>query len=212
MGTVREKILNALTLFYQAIKSVFVQTSNVVNNCASTSTTYPLSANQGTQLQSQIDDINSTLSNQKIYIAKGGICNSDNSGTVVGYGSATVLIMHGNIARIDYSIKIITSGTLSNNLYYGINRDLLSNLNSNIPKITPISGGTFIVYNNDKSINTTLYGYGTIHNPRTQFWNFGRVYKITTGDNDMNYGTTGEWYENEITDGMLIIGTCYGTI
>lgn len=64
MGTVKDKILNALTLFYQAIKSVFVQTTNVVNNCASTSTTYPLSANQGTQLQSQIDDINSIISNK----------------------------------------------------------------------------------------------------------------------------------------------------
>lgn len=62
MDTVRDKILNALTLFYQKIKSIFIQTTNVVNNCASTSTTYPLSAAQGTSLQGQIDDINSTLS------------------------------------------------------------------------------------------------------------------------------------------------------
>lgn len=63
MDTVRDKILNALTLFYQKIKSIFIQTTNVVNNCASTSTTYPLSAAQGTSLQGQIDDINSTLDN-----------------------------------------------------------------------------------------------------------------------------------------------------
>lgn len=61
MDTVRDKILNALTLFYQKIKSIFVQTTNVVNNCASTSTSYPLSAAQGKNLQGQIDNINSTL-------------------------------------------------------------------------------------------------------------------------------------------------------
>lgn len=61
MSTVREKIINALTLFYAKIKTVFVQTNNVVNNCASTSTTYPLSAAQGTSLQTQIDELNSNL-------------------------------------------------------------------------------------------------------------------------------------------------------
>ena len=66
MDTVRDKILNALTLFYQKIKSIFVQTTNVVNNCASTSTSYPLSAAQGKNLQGQIDDINSTLADLTI--------------------------------------------------------------------------------------------------------------------------------------------------
>lgn len=63
MSTVREKIINALTLFYTAIKSKFVLVGNVVNNCASTSTTYPLAANQGTQLQNQIDELNSNFGN-----------------------------------------------------------------------------------------------------------------------------------------------------
>lgn len=65
MSTVREKIINALTLFYTAIKSKFVLVGNVVNNCASTSTTYPLAANQGTQLQNQIDELNSNLIKKK---------------------------------------------------------------------------------------------------------------------------------------------------
>lgn len=61
MSTVREKIIDALTLFWAKISTVLVRKANIVDNCASTSTEYPLSANQGTQLQSQIDELNSNL-------------------------------------------------------------------------------------------------------------------------------------------------------
>ena len=58
MSTVREKINNALTLFWAKISTVLVRKANIVDNCVSTSTAYPLSANQGTQLQTQIDELN----------------------------------------------------------------------------------------------------------------------------------------------------------
>lgn len=58
MATVNDKIKSALTLFATKIKSTFVQTANVVNNCTSTSTTYPLSAKQGKVLQDQITELN----------------------------------------------------------------------------------------------------------------------------------------------------------
>ena len=61
MSTVREKIIDALTLFWAKISTVLVRKANIVDNCASTSTEYPLSANQGTQLQSQIDTLNTNL-------------------------------------------------------------------------------------------------------------------------------------------------------
>lgn len=60
--TVKEKIINALTLFWQNIKTKFVHVGNVVDNCASSSTTFPLSANQGMKLQNQIDELNSDMS------------------------------------------------------------------------------------------------------------------------------------------------------
>ena len=65
MSTVREKIIDPLTLFWAKISTVLVRKANIVDNCASTSTEYPLSANQGTQLQTQIDELNSNLG--KIY-------------------------------------------------------------------------------------------------------------------------------------------------
>ena len=94
MDTVRDKILNALTLFYQKIKSIFIQTTNVVNNCASTSTTYPLSAAQGTSLQGQIDDINSTLDN--ISIGANKVTITRKTGTINVNGSALVDLGSGH--------------------------------------------------------------------------------------------------------------------
>lgn len=61
MSTVREKIITALTLFWDKAQSLLIRKANIVDNCVSTSTEYPLSANQGTQLQSQIDELNSNL-------------------------------------------------------------------------------------------------------------------------------------------------------
>lgn len=61
MSTVREKIITALTLFWDKAQSLLIRKANIVDNCVSTSAEYPLSANQGTQLQSQIDELNSNL-------------------------------------------------------------------------------------------------------------------------------------------------------
>lgn len=66
MSTVREKIITALTLFWDKAQSLLIRKANIVDNCASTSTEYPLSANQGTQLQTQIDELNSNLSNNNL--------------------------------------------------------------------------------------------------------------------------------------------------
>lgn len=43
------------------IKNTYVQKTNIVDNCQSTDTTSPLSANQGTVLQNQITEINGKL-------------------------------------------------------------------------------------------------------------------------------------------------------
>ncbi len=55
--TVKKKILDALTMFLAKLKGIFVLNNNVVNNVASTSTTYPLSANMGKYLSDQIHNM-----------------------------------------------------------------------------------------------------------------------------------------------------------
>lgn len=154
----------------------------------------------------------SSLKQKRNYVVKGGFFNPGGGGSVVGNGVATISISPNGTARIDYSLKITKDGTLSNNLYYGINRDLLKILNSDIPTITPISGGKAIVYNSDGTLNTNLNGMGMMHNARTQFWNLCRLYTVSTDDNNITTGTTGEWFETELKKDMYIIGTCYGTV
>ena len=56
--TVREQIVNSLDKFLANCKNTFIAIANVVDNCASTSTTMPLSANQGKVLQDQITELN----------------------------------------------------------------------------------------------------------------------------------------------------------
>ena len=59
--TVREQIINSLDKFLAKCKNTFTAIANVVDNCASTSTTMPLSANQGKVLQDQITELNTDL-------------------------------------------------------------------------------------------------------------------------------------------------------
>jgi hypothetical protein len=58
---VKDVVLEALDLFFSKIKGIFVQKAEIVDNCASTATTYPLSANQGYQLQKQVTSIKESL-------------------------------------------------------------------------------------------------------------------------------------------------------
>ena len=62
--TVREQIVNSLDKFLANCKNTFTAIANVVDNCASTSTTMPLSANQGKVLQDQITELNTDKSNK----------------------------------------------------------------------------------------------------------------------------------------------------
>ena len=59
--TVREQIVNSLDKFLANCKNTFTAIANVVDNCASTSTTMPLSANQGKVLQDQITELNTEM-------------------------------------------------------------------------------------------------------------------------------------------------------
>ena len=67
--TVREQIVNSLDKFLANCKNTFTAIANVVDNCASTSTTMPLSANQGKVLQDQITELNTNVLVHEITIA-----------------------------------------------------------------------------------------------------------------------------------------------
>ena len=50
-----------LSSLVELIKSLFVKTSDVIDNCESTDTSAPLSANQGNALLTQIEKINESM-------------------------------------------------------------------------------------------------------------------------------------------------------
>lgn len=74
ISQIRELLLESLQLFANACKTKFVQKSNIVDNCTSTSTDMPLSANQGKILLDKINEINTgtveiaSLSESKTYL------------------------------------------------------------------------------------------------------------------------------------------------
>lgn len=83
--TVREHIINALTMFYTKMKG------SVVNSTAGTSTTLPLSAAAGKDLQTQINTINSSLTNVgKIYVQNGNVTTSTNASTYTVGATITI--------------------------------------------------------------------------------------------------------------------------
>lgn len=116
MSTVREKINNALTLFWAKISTVLVRKANIVDNCASTSTEYPLSANQGTQLQTQIDELNTKIGT--------GLCNANKNGiTEYPTQAGCYRVVNGGIAGLPSgnasygTLLLVDGGTYVMNFY-----------------------------------------------------------------------------------------------
>ena len=146
--------------------------------------------------------------NQRLYTQNGCFLNGNSS--IKGHGTITVNIMPNGIARIDYFCKISSSGTSNTDWQWGINRDLIKAIIPNCPTITPISGGYNVTYLPDGTLYDMINGYGGSHVASNQFWCFGRAYQINGSDNHLcDYGG---WQENLFTEGMRIIGTCYGVI
>ena len=107
------------------------------------------------------------------------------------------------IARVDFNIKITTSGTSSSNFQCGLNRDLLSSINSNIPTITPIKGGSLTYYATSGSVTDNKMDYGGLMTSVNQFWQPARIYDTS--------GSIGSWGADQYVANQRIIGVCYGT-
>lgn len=136
-----------------------------------------------------------------VYAARGQILNS-NSDPVAGVGEAQVYLYPNGTAVIKFFVKITTSGSSTTNFTWGINRDLLSALNSDIPTITP-SGGACTYYTTTGNISTTKQGYAGRASVSGQFWLPGRVHTTS--------GSVGGWPPSEFAVDQMIEGLLYGT-
>ena len=147
-------------------------------------------------------DVADLKDHPKVYVASGLLFNSDGD-TCEGYGTATVSLYPNGIARVDFNIKFTTSGTSTSNFQCGLNRDLLSSINSNIPTITPIRGGSLTYYATSGSVDNDKMGYGGLMTIANQFWQPARIYNTS--------GSIGGWPADKYVANQRIIGVCYGT-
>jgi hypothetical protein len=135
------------------------------------------------------------------YRVSGKLINSI-ADTVEGYGVAEVYLYPNGFAKIEYSIQCTQSGSSTSYFQWGINRDLLTSKNSQIPKITPV-GGTMTFYGTNGNIAADRTGYGGILAAVSQFWQPGRVYKLE--------GDTGGWPAGNFVVNQRVVGTAWGT-
>ena len=140
---------------------------------------------------------------RRIYTAHGAFVNAD-GGDLHGGGTATVTIEPSGLARIDFNFKITQTGTKEDFYAWGLNRDMLSERNKNIPVITPISGGVLSVYDTNGVLLRDKIGFGGFMEGVSQFWCPSRVWQYD--------GSIGKWPETEFQEGMQLMGTCYGTV
>lgn len=172
--------------------------ADVKNNLTSTDTNKPLSAAQGKKLGSY----------PKILNCIGLIANASND-NFQGTGVATVTLYASGLAKIDYQYTVTTAGSTSatSNYLWGLNRNLLTTRNSNIPTITPVAGGVAEWYNGKSNsiwsaLHETYNGYGCTNQATAQFWLPSRNYNGTS----IGALAVSNAYLN-----MKICGTCYGT-
>ena len=141
--------------------------------------------------------------NIKTYFVKGQIITGINT-IIKGHGTAEVILQNGK-ATINFVAKITTAGTESNIFSWGLDSRQLTNLNSNIPSITPLSGSssTGIFFSGSGNIDTNLVGYGGCFHGNTPHWTPTRLYN-TSGD-------LGAWPPTSFPVDYMISGTVFGT-
>ena len=137
-----------------------------------------------------------------VYTAPGFLLNSV-ADTCEGYGIVTVSLYPNGIARVDFDIQITANGTGSAYFLWGLNRNLIKNINSNIPTITPIGGGSLTYYNTSGGIADDRMGYGGTMVAVSEFWQPSRMYTTS--------GYIGGWPANACVVNQRLIGVCYGT-
>ena len=135
-------------------------------------------------------------------IVQGKIADSS-SGNFEGLGCATVLLFPNHKAVITYSYKLVGESAESSNFSYGLNSQLLRELDTSLPNINPFAGGKWRCYKNDGTLLFSQLGYGTRHEINGTRWTLGRLYNTS--------GSTGPWSANEFKTGYYIEGICLAT-
>lgn len=141
----------------------------------------------------------------KLYSVRGNIVRSASSGTAVGYGKATVIVL-GDTVQVDFEAQIVTAGTSSSISDIGIQIANLRSINSNIPAFTTLNGGNIHYYKSDGTLDTSHEGYAgesTMSTDNSR-WIFARLYNTS--------GSIGAWIDNTYTTGLRITGTLWGAL
>lgn len=119
------------------------------------------------------------------------------SGTAVQCdGIVTCTYQMNDIMQIDFNIKITTAGSGSS--AYGISRNLLRQLNADIPIITPMDGGKLEVYTSAGALVTSRIGQTFMANDA--LWQPAHI----------SGGAITGLAESVMTSGLTLVGTCYG--
>lgn len=151
------------------------------------------------------EEVNNLISNKlkeypKQYWVSGLIANSNN--TFKGYGQATIVLYSSGLAQIDYEYIVTTVGTNDSLFNWGLNRDLFQLLNSNIPIITPSTGGHCYIYTN----SGVLWSSEMVNITESvdNFWCISQV-------SDTLNNTLDKYPESTLSLDYKVSGTAYGT-
>lgn len=119
------------------------------------------------------------------------------SGTaIVTKGTATCTYCLNDIMRIDFSLKVTTAG--SGSASFGLSRDLLRQLNAEIPVITPLDGGNLQILNSSGEM--LVSHIGSSFKADGNYWHPAHV----SGSSLANIN------ESVFAVNYTLIGTCYG--
>lgn len=116
---------------------------------------------------------------------------------IVVNGTCTCTYEMNEVMRVDFNLRVSTAG--SGSASFGISRDLLRQLNSEIPTITPVDGGTLSIYDANGALLRTYVG--ATMQADGAYWHPARI--SSNAITALN--------ESVFASGVTLIGTCYGT-
>ncbi len=124
------------------------------------------------------------------------IGNLMNGASIVTDGIATCTYCLNDVMRIDFNIKVTTAG--SGSASFGLSRDLLRQLNAEIPVITPLDGGNLQII--DSSGLMLVSHIGSSFKADGNYWHPAHV----SGSALANIN------ESVFVANTTLVGTCYG--
>lgn len=137
----------------------------------------------------------------KTLFVKGQIIEGTNT-TIKGQGTAEVILANGK-AIVHFTAKISTAGSETNVFSWGLSRTALKTLNSNVPTITPTTGGSGKFYSSAGTVDSSSTGFGACFQSSTSYWTPARLHDTS--------GNTGAWPSSMFPVDSMITGTVCGS-